>query len=113
MILGVQLLGLLFGLFMIYYCFLNYKRKELSSQEFSFWTIVWCGFIIVTLIPQILNPLVNSLKLARTMDLFIVLGFIFLIGLTFFNYSHLKKYQRKLEIVVRKVAITNPKKGKE
>jgi len=33
MLLGIQLVGVLFGLFMLYITFLHGKRKEFSSKE--------------------------------------------------------------------------------
>ena len=59
MVLGIQIAGFLFGLFMIYYSFLNYKRREFTVKEFSFWLILWIGFIIVTLFPFVLDPIVK------------------------------------------------------
>lgn len=107
--LGIQILGLLFGLLMIYYSFINFKKKELRKREFVMWLIVWGMFIIVTLIPDILNPIVSSLNLVRRMDFYIILGFMFLIGLEFYSYSIAKKNQKKIENIVREIAIKREK----
>ena len=74
-ILGIQILGILFALFMMYFTFLNYKRKELISKEYTFWIIMWALFLVVTIIPEILDPVVGALQLPRTMDFFIIIGF--------------------------------------
>ena len=111
MILGIQIAGLLFGLFMIYYSFLNYKRREFTLKEFSFWLVLWALFIIVTVFPNVLDPVVKSLNIARTLDLLIISGFIFLITAIFYNYTITRKVQRKLEFVVREMAIKK-KKGR-
>ena len=103
-ILGIQILGILFGLFMIYYVFLHYKRKELTIKEYLFWIILWVLFIILTLFPWILKPLVQSIGFARTMDFFIVAGFMFLIGSLFYIYLLVRGNQKKLEDIVRKIA---------
>jgi hypothetical protein len=109
-ILGIQIVGLLFGVFMMYYTFLHHKRKELTIKEYSFWIILWIVFIIVALFPQILDPLVRSLSLARTLDFFIILGFMFLIGSIFYIYLIVRKNQKRLEDIVRKVAIDKAEK---
>jgi hypothetical protein len=109
MILGIQILGVLFGFFMIYYTFLHYKRKEITFKESSAWIIMWALFLIVTVWPQILNPIVASLSLARTMDFFIILGFMFLIGALFYTYTIVRKNQNRLEEIVRKIAIEKKK----
>ena len=40
-VLGVQILGILFALFMIYVTFLYRRRNEFSTQESLFWFFVW------------------------------------------------------------------------
>ena len=113
MILGIQILGILFALFMMYYTFLNYKRKEIKSAEFSFWAVLWVVFLGVTVFPELLNPIVFSLSLNRTLDFFIILGFMFLIALTYHNYSQVKKNGNKVETIVREMAIKDAKQGKK
>lgn len=103
-ILGIQILGILFGLFMIYYVFLHYKRKELTIKEYSFWIILWVLFIILTLFPWLLKPIIRSIGFARTMDFFIVAGFMFLIGSLFYIYLLVRSNQKRLEEIVRKIA---------
>ncbi len=109
MILGIQLLGVIFGLFMLYLTFLHFKRKEFTINETGFWSVVWIVFLIVTLIPRILDPILESLNIARTMDFFIILGFMFLIFTNFYTYGVVRKTQKKVERVVREVAIKRAK----
>ena len=105
MILGIQIIGALFGLFMVYYTFLHYKRKEFTVKEFSFWVFLWALFIIVSLAPSLLDPFVKSLELARAMDLLVILGFMFLIGALPYTYILVRNLQKKMEEVVRKIAL--------
>lgn len=105
MILGIQLLGVLFALFMIYINFLHYKRKEFTVKEYFFWIITWVVFMIVSVFPGILNPIVESLNLARTMDLLIISGFLFLIAAIFYTYTVVRRTQKKLEDLVRNIAM--------
>ena len=111
-ILGIQILGLLFAIFMLYYTYLHFKRKEITLKECSFWVILWGIFIPISLVPQILDPLVKSLNLARTLDFFIILGFMFLLGTVFYTYLLVRKNQKRLEEIVRKTAIEKPEKPK-
>jgi len=104
-ILGVQILGILFGVFMIYYVFLHHKRKELTIKEYLFWVFLWLLFIIFTLFPWLLQPLLQPIGFARTMDLFIVVGFMFLIGSLFYIYLLVRVNQKRLEEIVRKIAL--------
>lgn len=104
-ILGIQVLGLLFGFFMIYYIFLHYKRKEFTIKEYSFWFVFWAAFIIIILFPRILNPVLIKLNISRTLDFFIITGFLFMIFLVVYTYIIVRKNQKKLEDVVRNMAL--------
>jgi len=108
-ILGIQILGILFGFFMMYYTFLNYKRKEFTVKEYSFWFIFWAAFVILTLFPQILDPLLQTLSISRTLDFFIIAGFLFMIFVIFYTYTIVRKNQKKLEEIVRNMALKKNK----
>lgn len=110
MVLGIQILGIVFGIFLIYFTFLNYKRKEFSKAELVIWAIVWVMFIYLTLLPNSLDFVAEKLNLVRTMDFLTILGFMFLISFTFYNYQLNIHNRRKLERVVRAVALKNKKK---
>lgn len=110
MVLGVQFIGVLFALLMLYITFLHRKRKEFTVKETLFWIVLWCSFIGITLFSNVLSSLVVSLAFARVMDFLIVLGFIFLFGITFYNYTLLRRNQNKVEDVVRAVALSRARK---
>lgn len=105
MVLGIQVFGLLFGLFMLYLSFLNHKRKEFTVNEWAFWTLLSAAFMVISLFPQVLEPVVETLNLGRTLDLFIILGFMFLIAAVFYTYMVTRKTQRRMEELVRKLAL--------
>ncbi|MBI2653427.1 DUF2304 domain-containing protein [Candidatus Woesearchaeota archaeon] len=105
MVMGIQIAGFLFGLFMLYYSFLNYKRKEFTTKEFSFWVLVWLAFVAVALFPSILDPITQRFGFFRTLDVLIITGFLFLISAVFYTYTVVRKVQRKVEVVVREIAM--------
>ena len=108
-ILGIQIVGFLFGLFMLYYSFLNYKRKEFTIKEFSFWVILWIVFILVALFPSLLDPLVKGIGFLRALDLLTIVGFLFLIAAIFYTYTITRKNQKQLETIVREIAVKKNK----
>ena len=106
-IMGIQILGIFFAVFMLYYTFLQMKRKEFTAREYSFWMVLWVMFLTVTVFPGLLDPVVESLNIARTMDFFIILGFMFLVGAVFYTYALVRKTQKRVEEIVRRLAIKN------
>ncbi|MBD3310483.1 DUF2304 family protein [Candidatus Woesearchaeota archaeon] len=111
MVLGIQILGLLFGLFMLYLTFLHRKRKEFTIKETLFWFLLWIAFIIVTLYPGSIDFFVKDLlMMSRTMDFFIVIGFMFLIGALFYTYTIVRGNQNRVEELVRRIALEKKEK---
>ena len=108
-ILGIQIAGFLFGLFMMYYSFLNYKRKEFTTKEFSFWLGLWMVFSVIALFPSVLDPVVVGVGFLRALDLLTIAGFLFLIAAIFYTYTIVRKNQNKLEKLVREMAIKKNK----
>ncbi len=111
MVLGIQILGSIFALFMLYVTFLHQKRKEYTVKEYIFWTFFWIVFGLISIFPQWLDAISAKLTLSRTLDLFTILGFMFLITLTVYVYDVARKTQRKVDDVVRKIAIEDAKKS--
>ena len=104
MFLGIQLIGLIFGLFMLYLSFLYSKKQVFTSREWIVWTGIWIIFLVLSLFPQLIDPLVDRLKLARAMDFFISCGFMLFAGIIFYTYNITRNNQRKLEDLTRETA---------
>jgi len=102
--LGLQILGIIFGLIMCYFTFLNFKKNELSVQEHTLWQLVWICFIVLVVFPGLAQPIVDKLHFNRTMDLLTVAGFVFLTAVIYNNYITVKKTQRRVEELVRNIA---------
>ena len=110
MILGIQIVGVLFGLFMIYYSYIKFKKKEFGKFDFVFWLVSWMILILLVLFPHSLDFFVKGvLQMSRTLDFFIIIGFMFLIGLMFYTYSIVSKLERRMERLIRKMALKKEK----
>ncbi len=110
MVLGVQIIGVLFALFMLYLTFLHKKRKEFRTAEYVLWVIFWLAFMFISLFPTSLNFIVVTLHISRTLDLLVIGGFLFVILVSFYTYSITRKTQNKVEELVRKIAVNKAKK---
>lgn len=109
MILGVQVIGIFFGLFMAYLIFLHYKRREFGRSQFIIWQIIWIGFILFVIFPNLLGVITTELGIVRVMDFFTIIGFMFMMLLTINNYFIVNKINKKLEDNTRKEALKNIK----
>lgn len=102
---GVQIIAILFAIFMIYVAFLHFKRKDINGGEIFFWVSLWSGFIVITLFPRILQSITQLLFFARVMDLLMVLAFMILAFLGFQNHVSNRRMEKKIEELVRKEAL--------
>ncbi|MBR9703018.1 DUF2304 domain-containing protein [Candidatus Woesearchaeota archaeon] len=107
---GVQLVGVLFALVMLYLTFLYYKKSSYSTKSFVLWIIIWCGFLLATFFPSSLYGLMEELSIQRTVDLFVIGGFMFFTVIVFYLFSIIKSLERRIEELVRDVAVALPKK---
>src|SRR3989338_7525096 len=105
MALGIQVFGIVFGAFMLYMTFLQWKKREFTFNEWAFWSLFDMAFSAVSLFPQVLDPVIAVLELGRKLDLFIILGFMFLIAAIFYTYKVLRTTQKRLEELVRQLAL--------
>lgn len=100
-----QIVALLFALFMIYVTMIHFKKKTLEIMEFSFWVSLWLFFSIIALFPNLLKGLVHVLNFTRVFDLLVVMAFMLLSTVVFYNYFSLKEILKKIETTVRNEAI--------
>lgn len=111
-LLGIQIVVVLFSIFMFYVAFLNYKQKNINVFELTFWLVVWGTFVYFTLFPRVLDPILAKLFISRTMDLLMLLAFMLLTFLGFQNHIGVKHLQKSMEKLVSSQAIKNAKRKK-
>ena len=104
----IQLLGIIFGVAMMYFTFVKYKRKEISNTECTLWMIGWIALIGIAIVPSLLDAIIKPLNFYRRLDFFVVVGFFTILGLAFYNYSLVKKMEYKMEQLVRETAVSHP-----
>ncbi len=112
MVLGIQVFGIVFGAFMLYMSFLQWKKRQFTLNEFLFWGSFAVAFSALSLFPDVINPITAALKLERKLDLFIILGFMFLIAATFYSYRIVRQTQKQLEDLVRQIALERVDTGR-
>lgn len=107
MLFGVQILILLFGIVMIYFTFLYYKRDNYEKLGLAIWLAIWFGFIFLGMFPQTVYGVMEALSIRRTADFFYAGGMLLFSVLVFYLYNITKKTKKQVEVLVRKVAFNN------
>ena len=109
MIIGIQIIGILFSFSMVYFAVLHYKRGEITKSEIISWFSIWTLAIIVIVFPEFLRSLSNAFLVTRVFDLMVIAGFIVTISMVGSAYVRTKKTEKKLEQLVRKDALESKK----
>jgi len=105
MILGLQIVSLLFAFSMIYFAVLHYKRKEITKTEIISWVTMWTFVTIIIIFPELLRKFASTFLVTRVFDLMVIGGFILVISLAGSSYIRTKKNEKKLEDLVRKISL--------
>ena len=105
MILGLQVIALVFSLIMIYFAYLHYRRGEINGLEILFWFLAWTGAIFMSLFPEIFRAFSATIAISRAFDLAMIGGFMLVIPLVYISYIRTRKIEKKLEDVIRKDAL--------
>ncbi len=112
MIIGLQIIAIIFALTMIYFATLNFKRREIEATELFSWVIIWIVTIFVVIFPNILRNFAQRFSVTRLFDLMVVAGFIVVISMSASVYMKTKRLEKKMEEMVRKDSLKKIKSSK-
>ena len=104
MISGVQILSIFFGLIMIYFTFLYFRKKSLNQKDFLLWLIIWIGFTLSASFPSTLTFLLQPLVIQSVIDLLTVGAFIIIFTIIFTLFVKVRKSEESIKNIVRKIA---------
>ncbi len=112
MILGLQIIALIFSLIMIYFAYLHYRRGEINGMEILLWLIVWIGAIFIVIFPEIFSAFARTISITRTFDLAVLGGFMLVIPLVYISFVRTKKLEKKFEEFIRNDSLKGIKSDK-
>ncbi len=112
MLLSIQLFGIIFGIGMLYLTYIYFRRREFSVSDTVLWVAVWGGFILLIVLSTSVNTILESLRIHRAMDLFMMLGFVVMTMVVFHLYVTSRHLSKKIELLVRKIAFSERESNK-
>jgi len=111
-IITLQIILLAFAILMVYSLFLHWKKKDISNNLFFFWIVIFSLFIFIAIFPKILEPLLKELFIVRVMDLGMICAFMILTYVTIENNIKIKKTEKQIEKLVRKISLRKVKSAR-
>lgn len=113
MILGLQIVAIIFALIMIYFAYLHYSRGELNGIEILSWIVIWVVTIFIVIFPELLRTFAQTFAISRVFDLMVIGGFILVITVVYKAYVRIKRIEKKLEEYIRTDALKGATSGKK
>jgi hypothetical protein len=110
MIIGLQIIALIFAFSMVYFATIHYKRGEINKSEIASWVAIWGCAVVVIVFPELLRKFASTFLVTRVFDLMVIGGFILVISLVTSSYVRTKKMEKKLEDMIRRDALKKSKK---
>lgn len=110
---AIQILAILFALWMTYFTSLHFRRREFAFSEFVMWEVLWVGLIVVVVFPASVHFLLTTFKINRTFDLVVIVAIMALFASSFRTTVLLKRVQRKMEDVIRREALEEARKREQ
>jgi hypothetical protein len=110
MALELQLVGIAYGLGMFYFLYASWRRHELTNGDFYIWSLAWFGFIFALIFPSAIDKIRSILHIGGgQIPFYTIFGFMFLTGIVFYLYQKVRSNSRKIEKIVRTIAIKRAK----
>ncbi len=103
---GIQLIAIVFGVGMAFWTYRAYRRKDLLGPEAAVWFAVWIGLILVSAFPDALRSVVGPLKVARLLDLVMIVGILLLSTMVFLLNGRVRRLERRMVDLVRRLALS-------
>jgi hypothetical protein len=104
-ILGVRLVLVAFGSFMIYVLFLRWKKRNVSNKFFGVWLLAWIIYLFFSIFPQLLDLLTKELFIVLVMDVAMIVTFMVLGYVRVENNIMKNQMEKKIEEFVRNIAV--------
>ena len=103
---GIQLLAIAFAVAMAFWTYRTYRRRDLLAAEAALWFAVWLGLVFVSAFPDLLRNVVGPLKVARLLDLVMILAVLLLSTIMFVLNSRVRSMERRTVELVRRLALS-------
>ncbi|MCD8484191.1 DUF2304 domain-containing protein [Candidatus Woesebacteria bacterium] len=94
-----------FAVGMLYVLRIHYRKQHLGSLEFGSWVAVWSGFILLALMPSLLQGVADALHIGRVFDLLVIIAFVIVTSITLSTRLHVLRLEEKVSRLIRLHAI--------
>ncbi len=103
----IEIIGVVFILFMAYLTFLEYKKKSINKSEFILWESLWIVSLLLVNFHDYINLFLGAFNVLRVLDLYMILSFMFLFALVFYLFVRNRRTEKRIEELTREIALSS------
>ncbi len=97
----IQVLAIIFVLFVLWRVVTKFKKNDLSVVEFLMWLFFWLAVIVAFITPASLTKLANLLGIGRGADLVLYVAVMVVFYLIFKIFIRLERMEKDITKIVR------------
>lgn len=101
----IKIIFTLFALFAWSRAFLQFRNKLMNVKEFSFWSLLWLGLIILIFLPGKTTLMARVLGMNRGLDAMFFIAVVALFYSVYRLYSKSNESEREITALIRKIAL--------
>lgn len=108
---GIQALGILLGIAILYEARVLLKRDQFKRRDWGLWTAIGIATLAVSTFPTLSSYFTRLTSLQRGLDAFIVIALFGIYGLVFQVYIRIQETNRQLTNLNREIALKLKEQG--
>ncbi|MCD6403840.1 MAG: DUF2304 domain-containing protein [Nanoarchaeota archaeon] len=105
----IQLMGITFGIFLVYESWVFRVKGEIGRYDFSFWALVGSVLVVINLLPSSLNSILESMGFLRAFDFFTLMGFFLVLSMLLYLNGVVRKCEDRISKIVEEIALRRKK----
>ncbi|MBN1376941.1 DUF2304 family protein [Candidatus Woesearchaeota archaeon] len=105
----IQVLVIIFAVYLIVKVIFNFKREKISLSEFIFWEILWILLIILAVFPRNFNTIAEKIGVSSIFNLIVYISIILLFFLIYKLYIKSEEQREEITKLVREITLKKKK----
>ncbi|HDD05205.1 MAG TPA: DUF2304 domain-containing protein [Candidatus Aenigmarchaeota archaeon] len=105
----IQLMGIVFGVFLVYESWVFRVKGEIKKYDFLLWVLVGSALVLINVFPSSLNSILESMGFLRAFDFFTLVGFFLVLSMLLYLNRVVRRCEDKIGKIVEEIALRRKK----
>ena len=106
---ALQITVAVFALFAFSRALMRWRDTEITTTEFTFWTIIWTSITIIVFQPWLTDWISQKFGISRGIEFVVYISIVTVLYLIFRIYVRLEVIEQEITKIASSIAIQHPK----